>query len=189
MCVSCICLFCDNILWKIHYVAVNSEMLRSLVESCGCALFSMSGFSLLLISILICTTLEIDHIHSIDIAIIIQVWLEERLKFWYTSHRACHRYGNTCGDWVMGTVSNFSTPRHTAYPYCSIMGMIQVNYNKVGLIFTALKLIVSDTLLVFFGKFKVSYRDRTKYGCQAHIHLCFIPSSSHSHSHTASKAS
>ena len=46
-----------------------------------------------------------------------------------------------------------------------------------------------DTLLVFFSKFKVSRRDRTKYGCQAHVHLCFIPSSSHSHSHTASKAS
>ena len=59
--------------------------------------------------------------------------------------RACHGYGNTHGDRVMGTtgtgtVSDFSTPRHTAYPYCGITGMIQVNYNKVGLIFTALKL-------------------------------------------------
>ena len=106
--------------------------------------------------------------------------------------RACHGYGNTHGDQVMGTtgtgtVSDFSTLWHTAYPYCSIMGMIQVNYNKVGLIFTALKLFFSDTLLVFFGKFKVSHCDRTKYGCQVHVHLYFLPSSTHSHSHTASK--
>ena len=69
--------------------------------------------------------------------------------------RACHGYGNTCGDWVMGTtgmgmVLDFSTLWHIMYPYCSIMGMIRVNYNKVGLIFTALKLVFSDTLLVFF---------------------------------------
>jgi hypothetical protein len=48
MSVSCICLFCDNMLQEIHYVAVNSEMLSSLVESRGCALFIMPGFSLLM---------------------------------------------------------------------------------------------------------------------------------------------
>ena len=106
--------------------------------------------------------------------------------------RACHRYGNTCSDQVMGTtgtgtVLDFSTPWHTAYPYHSIMGIIWVNYNMVSLIFTALKLVFSDILLVFFSKFKVSCHDRTKYGCQVHIHLCFLLSPFHSPSHTASK--
>ena len=54
--------------------------------------------------------------------------------------RACHGYGNTRSDRVIGTVSDFSTLWHTVYPYHGIMGMIQVNYNKVGIIFTALKL-------------------------------------------------
>ena len=53
-----------------------------------------------------------------------------------------------------------------------------VNYNKVGLIFTALKPFFSNIILVFFSKFKVSHHDRTKYGSVSHIYLCLLPLSS-----------
>ena len=83
-----------------------------------------------------------------------RVYLEGLTKFWdfrgssapaYSPFctlktRACHGYRNTHSDQVTDMVLDFSTLWHTMYLYHSIMGMIQVNYNKVGLIFTALKL-------------------------------------------------
>ena len=53
--------------------------------------------------------------------------------------RDCHGYGKTCGFKVMGfggtgTVVNFGTPWHTAYPYRSIVGISWVYYNKVSII-------------------------------------------------------
>jgi len=42
-----------------------------------------------------------------------------------------------------GTVVDFGTPWHTAYPYRGIVGIPWVYYNKVSLIFIALKLVFS----------------------------------------------
>jgi hypothetical protein len=44
------------------------------------------------------------------------------------SHRVCHGYRKThrfskMGSVGTGTVVDFSTPQHTVYPYCSIVGM------------------------------------------------------------------
>jgi hypothetical protein len=63
-------------------------------------------------------------------------------------HRDCHGYGKTHGFEVtglagMGTVVDFSTPRHTVYPYRGIAGISQVYYHLVSIIFIALKLVFS----------------------------------------------
>jgi hypothetical protein len=62
--------------------------------------------------------------------------------------RDCHGYGKTRGFEVTGlagtgTVVDFGTLRHTTYPYRGIAGIPQVYYNKVSLIFIALKLVFS----------------------------------------------
>jgi len=70
----------------------------------------------------------------------------------FGSVRDCHGYGKTHGFEVtglagMGTVVNFSTPQHTTYLYCGIAGIPWVYYNKVSLIFIALKLVFSHVFL------------------------------------------
>jgi hypothetical protein len=62
--------------------------------------------------------------------------------------RDCHGYRKTCGLEVTGlagtgTVVDFGTPQHTAYPYRGIAGIPRVYYNKVSVIFTVLKLVFS----------------------------------------------
>ena len=57
-----------------------------------------------------------------------------------------HRYGNTRGDWVTGTTGTvmvFGTLRHTVYLYHSIMGILQVCYNRVSINFIVLNLVFS----------------------------------------------
>ena len=51
--------------------------------------------------------------------------------------KVMHRYRNTCGvskmsNMGMGMLLNFNTLQHTVYPYCGIVGVAQVNYNKVS---------------------------------------------------------
>ena len=74
--------------------------------------------------------------------------------------RDCHRYGKTCGFEVMGfvgtgTVVNFSTPRHTIYPYHSIAGISQVYYNKVCIILLFWNLFFLILNHCFLSKFTV----------------------------------
>ena len=62
--------------------------------------------------------------------------------------RDCHGYAKTRGFEVTGfagtgTVVDFGTPRHTAYPYHGIAGIPRVYYNKVNIIFIVLKLVFS----------------------------------------------
>jgi hypothetical protein len=83
------------------------------------------------------------------------VLLEEQLAiFLYMSvtgltiSRDCHRYRKTrgfakTGSAGTGTVVDFGTPWHTAYPYRGIAGISQVYYQLVSINFFALKLIFS----------------------------------------------
>ena len=59
--------------------------------------------------------------------------------------RVWHWYGNTCGVWAMGcvgtgTVFEILTCGYTVTHTCSITGISQVYYNRVSIIFIALKL-------------------------------------------------
>src|SRR6266481_1298982 len=54
--------------------------------------------------------------------------------------RVCHGYGKTrgfskTGSAGTGTVVDFGTPRHTAYPYRGITGISRVYYNRVRIFF------------------------------------------------------
>ena len=82
---------------------------------------------------------------------------------WVLTCRDCHRYRKPRGFEVtgfagMGMVVEFSTLRHTAYPYCGIMGIQWIYYNMVSIF---LKLIFSHIWSLFVI---VSHRDATKYG-------------------------
>ena len=44
-------------------------------------------------------------------------------------YRKTYRFSKM-GSVGMGMVVDFGTPWHTAYPYCSITGMLQVNYTN-----------------------------------------------------------
>ena len=110
----------------------------------------------------------------------VQLWQK---SLWCELVRVCHRYGNTCGDQItgttgMGTVVDFGTlcTRTVVSQVCT--GKLQYSENKS----------YSNTcfFLYFFSKLKVSHCDRTQYGCQLRVYLCFLPSSSQSHFHSAS---
>jgi hypothetical protein len=65
-----------------------------------------------------------------------------------SSSRDCHGYRKThgfakTGSAGTGTVVDFGTPRHTAYPHRGIAGISRVHYHLVSIIFFALKLVYS----------------------------------------------
>ena len=92
--------------------------------------------------------------------------------------RECHGYGKTRGFEVTGlagtgTVVDFDTPWHTAYPCCGIMGIH--GYITVECEFFFIFFLIFNHL--FFSEFILSHCDTTKFGSRPHVHLCLLPHS------------
>jgi hypothetical protein len=103
--------------------------------------------------------------------------------------RDCHGYAKTHQFEVMGfagtgMVVNFSTPQHTVYLYCSIVGIPRIYYSKVSIIFIVLKLVFSHIFSLFFI---VSHHDTTKYGYTSHTSSFLFGFALYSHSYLTSK--
>jgi hypothetical protein len=92
-----------------------------------------------------------------------------------------HGYGKTrgfskTGSAGTGMVVNFGTPRYRRY--------VRVNYSRVSLISTGLKLF----FLIFFPvKLFVSHRDTTEYGCASRAYVALTLTHSHPTSNKQSK--
>jgi hypothetical protein len=98
--------------------------------------------------------------------------------------RDCHGYRKTCGFEATGfastgTVVDFGTLWHTAYPYRGIVGISRVYYNKVSIILLFF-LILNHCFCI------VSRCDTTKYGYASRA-SSFVFALTLTHSHPTSR--